>query len=58
MLYVYLLVKHTRPAEEQAALFENMSAVVTTHRQGLEETIMTGAQVLINQGLREGRQGG
>jgi hypothetical protein len=58
MLYVYLLVRHTRPAEEQATLLDEMDRAVTQHRQGLEETKMTGAQVLINQGRKEGREEG
>ena len=55
MLFLYLLVKHTRAADEQEALFEEIGRAARRQRTGWEDTVMTGAQVLINQGKREGR---
>lgn len=55
MLFLYLLVRHNRSAGEQEALFEEMDRAVTRHRVALEETKMTGAQVLINEGRQQGR---
>jgi hypothetical protein len=56
MLYLYLLVRHTRSSEEQSTLLGEMNRSVRQHRKELEETSMTGAQILINQGRAEERE--
>lgn len=56
--YLYLLIKHKRSDAEQDELFAILDEVIEQRAVQLQEVKMTGAQVLINQGKREGRSEG
>ena len=54
MHYIGLFIRHKFANEDQDALFDIVLDNIT-HTEGLEDTRMTGAQVLIAQGKREGK---
>ena len=59
LIYLYQLVRHKRPSEEQESLFELLDEVLESELSGeSEEAKMTGAQVLLAQGRKEGRREG
>ncbi len=55
--YLYLLVRHTRPKEEQDTLFQRMNETLEPrHQEEVNRMAMTGAQALEAKGRREGRR--
>jgi hypothetical protein len=59
LLFIYLLILHKRDASERSLLVETIEVGLEPgHQQEREEILMTGAQELILQGKKIGRQEG
>ena len=55
LVYLYLLIRHKREAQEQDDLFAILDEAVEQHAGEREEAKMTGAEVLIRRGREQGR---
>ena len=58
LVYLYLLIRHKRDAEEQEDLFAILDESIEQHADEREEAEMTGAELLIRKGKAEGREEG